>query len=133
MAGILGGGFAAFFPVVTGGVGGLLAGHAAAVRDDKVFLISQGASKLVYYVGGLFLFFVPGLNVIRGGGSALLSGVFLPRTHYDYYLVLASIAIAGSVSFLMVGPLASGMISLMTRSSPGTRHGNSSINQSKQP
>ncbi len=115
LAGSFGGSFAAFFPVVTGGVGGLLAGHAAAVRNDKTFLVSQGASKLIYYVGGLFLFFVPGLNITRGGGAALLGGIFLPRTNYDYLMALASIAIAGSVSFFMVGPLAKGVISIMGR------------------
>ena len=47
-AGLLGGGFAAFFPVVTGGIGGLLAGHATAQRDDRLFILSQGASKAVY-------------------------------------------------------------------------------------
>ena len=57
-AGTLGGLFAAFFPVVTGGIGGFLAGHATAQRDDRLFIISQGASKIVYYVGGFLFFFV---------------------------------------------------------------------------
>jgi putative membrane protein len=39
-AGALGGLFAAFFPVVTGGIGGFLAGHATAQRDDRLFLVS---------------------------------------------------------------------------------------------
>ncbi|MGC9358585.1 MAG: tripartite tricarboxylate transporter permease, partial [Anaerolineae bacterium] len=66
-AGVLGGLFAAFFPVVTGGIGGFLAGHATAQRDDRAFIISQGAAKVVYYVGGFLLFFVPGLHLTRGG------------------------------------------------------------------
>jgi len=49
-AGVLGGLFAAFFPLVTGGIGGFIAGHATAQRDERLFIISQGASKVVYYV-----------------------------------------------------------------------------------
>ena len=105
-AGGLGGGFAAYFPVVTGGVGGLLAGHATALRNDRVFLVSQGASKLVYYVGALLLFSVPGLHLKRGGGAAMLGGLYQPRTGHDYYAMLAGIAVAGVVSLLLVGPLA---------------------------
>ena len=112
-AGTLGGGFAAYFPVVTGGVGGLLAGHATALRNDRVFLISQGASKLVYYVGGLLLFFVPGVHVKRGGGAALLRSLITPHTDFEYYLMLTAMALAGVISLLMVGPLTRGMLWLI--------------------
>lgn len=106
LAGGLGGGFAAFFPVITGGVGGFLAGQATSVRDDRVFLVSQGTSKLVYYVGGFLLFFVPGARLTRGGGAWLISGLHTPGTRYDYYMMLASVALAGAASFLLLGPLA---------------------------
>lgn len=105
IAGGIGGGFAAFFPVVTGGVGGLLAGHATAQRDERVFLMSQGVSKVVYYTGALMLFFVPGLYLTRGGGAWILNGLYTPRTWGDYYLALGSIAVAGGVSFLLMPPL----------------------------
>ncbi|HFD39211.1 MAG TPA: hypothetical protein ENJ31_05105, partial [Anaerolineae bacterium] len=72
-AGALGGLFAAFFPVVTGGIGGFLAGHATAQRDDRLFIVSQGASKLLYYVGAFLFFFVPGLHLTRGGMAWMLS------------------------------------------------------------
>jgi putative membrane protein len=114
-AGGLGGAFAAFFPGITGGVGGMLAGHATATRDSRVFLVSQGASKAVYYVGALLFFFVPGLHLKRGGGTWLLRGMYVPRSHYDYYMVLASIAVAGAVSFLLVDPLARLTIRLIGR------------------
>lgn len=104
-AGGLGGGFAAFFPVITGGVGGLLAGHATAQRDEKVFLMSQGVSKLVYYTGSFMLLFVPGLGITRGGAAMMMKGLYVPRTYYDYYMILGAIAIAGAVAFLMMGPL----------------------------
>ena len=115
VAGGLGGGFAAFMPVVTGGVGGFLAGHATALRDDRTFLVSQGASKMVYYVGGLLLLFVPGLHLTRGGAAWMLRGLYAPRTQADYYTVLAAIALAGSVSFLLVSPLTRATIRLMER------------------
>jgi putative membrane protein len=113
VAGTLGGGFAAYFPVVTGGVGGLLAGHATALRNDRVFLISQGASKLVYYVGGLMLFFVPGVNVKRGGGAALLGSLVTPQSDFEYYLLLAAMAMAGLVTLVLVSPLTRGMLRLI--------------------
>jgi putative membrane protein len=104
-AGALGGGFAAFFPVVTGGIGGLLAGHATAIRNDRTFLISQGTSKLTYYVGGLLLFFVPGLGVTRGGGAWIISGIITPYGRYEYLLALGAIAIGGACALLLVAPL----------------------------
>ncbi len=114
-AGTLGGGFAAYFPVVTGGVGGLLAGHATALRNDRVFLVSQGASKFVYYVGGLMLFFVPGVSIRRGGGAALMRSIMTPQTNYEYYLMLGAMAIAGVLTLLLVGPLTRGMLWLIGR------------------
>ncbi|HPG00184.1 MAG TPA: tripartite tricarboxylate transporter permease [Kiritimatiellia bacterium] len=104
-AGGLGGGFAAFFPVITGGIGGLLAGHATAQRNEKVFIMSQGVSKLVYYVGSFMLLFVPGLGLTRGGAAWMMKSVYVPRTSYDYFMILAAIAISGGVSFLLMGPL----------------------------
>lgn len=104
-AGILGGGFAAFFPVVTGGVGGLLAGHASAIRNDRTFLVSQGASKQVYYVGGLLLLFVPQLGISRGGASAMLKGLVTPMGSYEYLIALSAMALSGCISILLASPL----------------------------
>lgn len=114
-SGGLGGGFAAFFPVITGGVGGLLAGHATAQRDERVFLMSQGVSKLVYYTGAYLFFFVPGLGIKRGGAAWILQSVYTPRTMSDYLLVLGSIALAGGVSYLLLDPLTRAVLSLITR------------------
>ena len=100
-AGMLGGAFAAFFPGITGGIGGLLAGHATAQRDERTFLISQGASKMVYYAGALLLFAVPGESLARGTGAWLLRGFLSPRTSYEYYMALGSLALAGAVAFLL--------------------------------
>lgn len=98
-AGTLGGLFAAFFPVVTGGIGGLLAGHATAQRDERAFLISQGAAKLVTYVGGFLLFFVPGLHLTRGGMAWMVSTRYTPVTPSMYALATGAALLAGGLAF----------------------------------
>jgi putative membrane protein len=114
-AGALGGLFAAFFPVVTGGIGGFLAGHATAQRDDRLFLISQGASKLVYYVGAFLLLFVPGLHLTRGGMAWILSVIYTPHTPEMYYVAVAAMAISGALSFLLLLPLSRLVIRVVAR------------------
>ncbi len=101
-AGALGGLFAAFFPVVTGGIGGFLAGHATAQRDDRLFIISQGASKVVYYVGAFLLFFVPGLRLTRGGMAWMLSSLWSSYTPRGYYQAVAAVVVAGTLSFFLL-------------------------------
>jgi putative membrane protein len=101
-AGALGGLFAAFFPVVTGGIGGFLAGHATAQRDDRLFIISQGASKVIYYVGGFLFFFVPGLHLTRGGMAWMLSSLWSSYTPRDYYQAVAAVVVAGVLSFFLL-------------------------------
>jgi len=98
-AGTLGGLFAAFFPVVTGGIGSFIAGHATAQRDDRLFIISQGASKVVYYVGGFLFFFVPGLHLTRGGMAWMLSSLWSSYTPQTYYLAVAAVVLTGIISF----------------------------------
>jgi putative membrane protein len=101
-AGALGGLFAAFFPVVTGGIGGFIAGHATAQRDDRLFIVSQGASKAVYYVGSLLLFFVPGLHLTRGGMTWMLSSLWSSHTPHTYYLAVAAVVVSGVISFFLL-------------------------------
>ena len=114
-AGAMGGLFAAFFPVITGGIGGFLAGHATAQRDDRLFIISQGASKVIYYVGGLLLFFVPGLHLTRGGMAWMLSTLYSAHTPHAYFLATAAVVLAGGVSFFLLLALARGVIALLDR------------------
>jgi len=102
LAGTLGGLFAAFFPVVTGGIGGFIAAHATAQRDDRLFIISQGTSKVVYYVGGLLLFFVPGLHLTRGGMAWMLSSLWSSYTPQTYYLAVAAVVLTGAISFFLL-------------------------------
>ena len=114
-SGGLGGGIAAYFPVVTGGVGGMLAGHACAQRDERIFIMGQGVSKFIYYVGAFMLLFVPGLNLTRGGGAWMLKTLYTPTGVADYYLVLGCIAIAGAISYLLMAPLAKLTLKLIDR------------------
>lgn len=114
-AGILGGMFAAFFPVITGGIGGLLAGHATAQRDDRAFIISQGTSKVVYYVGGLLLFFVPGLHLTRGGMAWMLSTRYSTVTPEHYFWATAAVLLAGTLSFFLLLGLTRVMVVLISK------------------
>ncbi|TFH17233.1 MAG: hypothetical protein E4H02_03480 [Lentisphaerales bacterium] len=115
LAGGLGGGFAAVVPAVTGGVGGFLAGHAVAIRNDAAFLASQGASKVVYYVLGLLLLFVPSMSLARGGAARMISTLYVPQGMADYSMVIASIAIAGAAACLLVSPLSRATAALAGR------------------
>jgi putative membrane protein len=119
-AGTLGGGIAAVTPAVTGGIGGIVAGAATGQRDDRIFVISQGVSKVVYYVGAFLLFFVPTLmakggGVPRGGMAIILKPIFTPYTPEEYFGILAVIMISGAISFLMMFPLTRWTIKLITR------------------
>jgi putative membrane protein len=114
-AGSLGGLFAAFFPVVTGGIGSFLAGHATAQRDERSFIVSQGVSKLVYYAGGFLLFFLPGLQLARGGLASMVSTIYTPGTPQMYYTAVAALAISGAVSFFLLIPYARFAVRFLAR------------------
>jgi putative membrane protein len=100
-AGILGGGLAAFFPVITGGIGAFLAGHATAQRGDDVFIIGQGANRFLYYVGGFLLFFVPFLHIRRGGAAWMLNIMYSPRSYSEYFLMVGIILLSSILSFFI--------------------------------
>jgi len=115
LAGGLGGGFAAFVPGITGGTGGLLAGQACAQRDERVFLVSQGTARTVYYLGGLLLFFAPGLRLTRGGAAWLLQGFFEPGGMRDYLLLLGSLSLSSALAYLLIEPVARGTVRMLGR------------------
>jgi putative membrane protein len=93
----------------------MLAGHATAQRDERVFIMSQGVSKLVYYTGAFMLMFVPGLGLRRGGAAWMVQTLHVPYGYYDYFMIMGSMAIAGAVSFLMVAPMARWTVRLIER------------------
>lgn len=114
VSGTLGGAFAAFIPVVSGGIGGMLAGHATTLRNDRAFLVSQGASKTVYYAGALLLWFVPGLHLARGGGASLLRGLHAPPLD-SYGTIVAALALATATSLLALPFLARTLVWTINR------------------
>lgn len=113
--GVLGGLLAAFFPIVTGGIGALIAGHATAQRDDRVFLVSQGASRTVYYVGAMLLYFAPALHLTRGGMAWMVSPLYVPYTAGEYWLAVAAIALCGALALCIYLWLARGAMALVER------------------
>lgn len=113
--GVLGGLLAAFFPIVTGGIGALIAGHATAQRDDRVFLVSQGASRTVYYVGAMLLYFAPALHLTRGGMAWMVSPLYVPYTPQEYWLAVAAIALCGALALCVYLWLARGAMALVER------------------
>lgn len=102
LTGLAGGLFAGFLPVISGGIGGLLAGHATAQRDERLFLVSQGASKIVYYAGSLLLLFVPGLALTRGGMAWMLTTIVVPTGWRSYALAVAALALGGALAFWLL-------------------------------
>jgi putative membrane protein len=115
LAGFLGGMIAAFFPVVTGGIGGFIAGHVTAHRDDRIFVISQGASKSVYYIGSFLMAFVPGLGLTRGGMGWMLRPFFIPHSFDDYWRIMGVIMLSGGLSFMLLLFYSRFMIKLVGR------------------
>ena len=100
-SGIIGGGIAAFFPVVTGGMGALIGGHMASTRGDDTFIISQGAARTIYYVGALLLLFNPVSRITRGAVAWLVSGLYSPKTWTEYYYAIFVLVFIGALSFIV--------------------------------
>ncbi|MCK5683074.1 tripartite tricarboxylate transporter permease [bacterium] len=103
--GVIGGMIAAYLPAVTAGIGGIIAGHATAQRGDKLFIISGGVSKIIYYVGAfLFLFIITPLSpngLGKGGLNIILKPVLTPEKG-DFFVILSVILVSGCLSFLML-------------------------------
>lgn len=99
LTGLSGGLFSSVLPVISGGIGGLLAGHATAQWDNRLFMISLGASKVAYYVGSLLLLFVPGLALTRGGMAWMVSSIYVPYGWHSYWLAVSAIALCGAFAF----------------------------------
>ncbi len=102
LSGAFGGYIAAFFPIVTGGMGALVAGHMASSRGDDVFIVSQGSNRLLYYLGAFFLLFIPTSRLTRGTGAWLVSSLYTPNSWTEFYYAAFAILVAAAVSFVMV-------------------------------
>ncbi len=103
--GCLAGFISGYIPLITAGIGGIIAGAATALRGDKVFIIGGGVAKIIYYVGSfLFLFVITALSpygFAKGGLNIILKPYFTPTAN-DYFLILSCIVLSGFVSFLLL-------------------------------
>ena len=102
-SGALGGMFGALTPGITPGPAGYMAGHATAQGGENNFLMSMNVNRVVYYIGATTLLMHPQVN-LRKGGTSLFIDLFgyAPMTQNDYFLLLAGVAIAGLVTFLLI-------------------------------
>ncbi len=100
VAGAFGGFIAAFQPLVTGGLGALVAGHMASSRGDDVFVVSQGANRVLYYVGAFFLLFIPMARLTRGLGAWIVSSIYTPKSWMEFYYAAFAVLVAAGVSFI---------------------------------
>ncbi|NLM17317.1 MAG: hypothetical protein GX221_06340 [Candidatus Riflebacteria bacterium] len=114
-SGFLGGFFAAFMPIVTAGIGGLLSSHATAQRDNRLFILSYGTCKTVYYVGSFLLFFIPGVYLTRGGLASIVSPVMFATGYREYFLFVAIMVFSAGISFLMLMPFTKACIRLVEK------------------
>ena len=101
-SGLVAGVFAGFTPAVTPGPALLLSGHATVTSGDRQFIIGGGAGRVMYYVGTLLFFFMPGVFLRRGGAAINISLFFVPETQPQFLLVTGIIALTGALAFFMV-------------------------------
>lgn len=101
-SGGLGGFFSAIFPVVTAGVGSLVAGHATAQHDDRVFLIGYGAAKVIYYAGAFLFFFAPGMNLTRGGMAWMVGPFYQASAQAEYWMALGVLLFSAAISVVLL-------------------------------
>mgnify|MGYP000433418180 CR=1 FL=1 len=110
IAGLGGGVFSAFMPVVTGGIGGLLAGSVFDVREKNAFIVSQGVVRMIYYAGGFMFFFVPGINMSRGGAAWIYKLWGIPKQPTDLWMAVSYLALASSFAVILLFPLSRSMM-----------------------
>ena len=101
-SGLLAGIFAGFTPAITPGPALLLSGHATVTSGDRQFIIGGGAGRVMYYVGTLLFFFMPGVFLRRGGAAINISLFFVPETYAQFLGITGVIVLMGAVGFLMI-------------------------------
>ena len=70
---------------------------------------------MVYYAGGFLLFFLPGLQLVRGGLASMVSTIYSQGTPQMYYTAVAALAVSGVVSFFLLIPYARFAVRFLTR------------------
>ncbi len=116
LGGALGGYIAAFFPVITGGMGALVAGHITSQRGDDAFIVSQGANRFVYYVGAFLFLFLPAASLTRGGAAWLVSSIYQPKSYREYMYAMGALLLASGLSFALTLYLSKAVAKIVSRS-----------------
>jgi len=132
LPGFVGGMLAAYLPAVTAGIGSMLASHATNhrslqgirfkppvekgtyvhletpdmyYRQDRIFLVGGGITKILYYVGAFLLLFVltklTPYGTGRGGLTFILKPIFSAEPG-DFLIMVATILLSASLAFLML-------------------------------
>ena len=118
LQGVIAGGMAAYLPAVTAGIGGILAGHAVARRGDRLFIVSGGIAKGLYYVGAFLLLYcvtpLTPMGIGRGGLSIILKPVLQPLPR-ELPMMIGAILLSGCISFLLLIPSTRLTIRLLSR------------------
>ncbi|MDA3798585.1 MAG: tripartite tricarboxylate transporter permease [Kiritimatiellae bacterium] len=103
LPGVSGGAFAALIPGVTAGVAGMISGQSSNLTDEKSILVSQGASRMVYYVGAVLLFFPLISGISRGGMAQLLKiNDVTQASHRNYYAAGAAMLVGSALAILLL-------------------------------
>jgi len=104
IAGGIGGFLTILLPVVSGGLGALIAGHLIPRRREKAFLISQGMVKTIYSAGAFLIFFIPARAFMRGSTTRMLAPLYhANRDLQSFLLIVAVMMISGGLSFYILG------------------------------
>ncbi|MFH1415649.1 MAG: tripartite tricarboxylate transporter permease [Elusimicrobiota bacterium] len=132
LPGFVGGMIAAYLPGVTAGIGSMLAGHATNhrnleraeyrnpieegtivhldtpemyYRQERVFLIAGGVTKILYYVGAFLMLFVltelTPFGTGRGGLTFILKPVFIAEKG-DFLIMIGTILTSASAAFILM-------------------------------
>ncbi|MBN1297383.1 tripartite tricarboxylate transporter permease, partial [bacterium] len=105
-------------PGVTAGIGGIVAGHMVARRGDRLFILSGGTAKMLYYTGAfLMLYLITPMTpagIGRGGLAVILRPVLLPLSR-ELPLMLGVVLVSGCLSFLFTLASARWMIAVLHR------------------
>lgn len=118
LQGAIAGGLAAYIPAVTAGIGGIIAGHTVARRGDRLFIVSGGVAKVLYYVGAFLLLYcvtpmTPG-GIGRGGLAVILKPILQPISR-ELPLMIGVVLFSGFISFLVLLAGTRWMIKLLER------------------
>jgi putative membrane protein len=88
-------------PSLTAGIGNSFSRHAVAQAGDRSFMLSQGVSRTVYYVGAVLLLFIPGVIIRRGGAALFITLFYVPSTYGELLIIAATIFIISAVGWYL--------------------------------